>query len=131
MKVSGWESLLHAHILEARSKTFEWGQHDCVLWSADWIAKATGVDLAEHYRGSYSSEEEATLKLQSLGFPTVNELASHFLDETPVKKAQRGDIMLHPTGVLGICEGAHAYFVMEAGATRIPFTTCTKAWRVA
>jgi hypothetical protein len=42
----------------------------------------------------------------------------------------RGDIMLHPQGMLGICDGAHAYFLTERGVTRIEFMKCVKAWSV-
>jgi hypothetical protein len=67
---------------------------------------------------------------KALGFASVSELAANYLPEIPVKTAQRGDIMLHPMQMLGICDGAHSYFVTQTGVTRIPFTMCLKAWRV-
>jgi hypothetical protein len=130
MRQEGWESLLYHHILEARGKEFEWGTHDCVLWCADWIQKVTGEDLAANWRGTYSTQEEADTILGSLGFNNASELASHYQEEIPVARAQRGDIMLHPSGTLGICDGAFAYFVTKDGVLRHEFTKCLRAWKV-
>lgn len=130
MRPEGWESLLYHHILEARGKTFDWGTHDCVLWCADWIHKIRDVDLAAKWRGTYSTEEEAQAVLGSLGFSGTSELASHYLEEVPVSKARRGDIMLHPSGTLGICDGTFAFFVTTEGVLRLEFLKCLRAWRV-
>src|SRR5689334_21603842 len=111
MRPEGWESLLYHHILEARGKPFEWGTHDCVIWSADWLHKIKGEDPAAEWRGKYSTEKEAQALFASLGVADQSELPSKFLAEIPVAFAQRGDIMLHPSGMLGICDGAHAYFL--------------------
>lgn len=131
MRPQGWESLLSGHIAEARSGTFEWGTHDCILWCAGWVRKITGSDPAQDWRGKYSSEDEAVAVLTSMGFSTWADLAAAHLPETPVALAQRGDIVLHPVNAcLGICAGAHAYFVTDRGVTRVEFTKCLKAWKV-
>jgi hypothetical protein len=130
MRNEGWESLLAQQIAEARGKTFEWGVHDCVLWCADWIGKVTGIDPAAEWRGTYSTEEEAQAILGSLGFASTSELASHHLEEKPVSMASRGDLMLHPSGSLGICDGAFAFFVTKEGLLRLEFTKCLRAWKV-
>lgn len=130
MRPEGWESLLHEHFEEARGKPFSWGTHDCVLWSASWIERITGLDLAAKWRGTYETEEQAKTVLDSLGFKGTAELASHYLPEVPVRLAQRGDIMLHPSGALGICGGAIALFVTERGILRTEFSRCLQAWKV-
>jgi hypothetical protein len=130
MRPEAWESLLFHHILEARGKPFEWGTHDCVLDCALWIEKITGADPAAGFRGTYKTEAEAAAVIESLGFATAADLASSVLEEKPVPTAQRGDIVLHPCGTLGICDGAHAYFVTHAGMLRVEFLKCLKAWKV-
>jgi hypothetical protein len=130
MRPEGWEGILAAHIAEANSYIFQWGEHDCALWCADWIQKITGNDLAANLRGQYSTEEEARAILQSLGLSAWSELPDNHLPLIPVKKAARGDLVLHPAGMLGICDGAFAYFLRDVGVTRIAFTKCVKAWKV-
>lgn len=131
MRPQGWESVLAAHIANARSRPFVWGEHDCVLWCADWVRKVTDRDPAADCRGQYSSEADARLALNALGCSTPAELADRHLPQIPVAHAKRGDVVLHPvTGGLGICDGVHAYFLTERGVTRIEFTRCPRAWGV-
>ena len=130
MRPEGWESLLAAHITTARAQPFAWGERDCVLWCADWVLQIRGVDYAEHCRGAYATEDQAAQLLDELGFASVSDLVDGHLDVTPVKYARRGDVMLHPSGMLGICDGAHAYFLTASSVTRIGFLHCTRAWTV-
>ncbi len=130
MRPGGWEGMLAAHIREARAASFAWGTHDCVLWCAEWIRKLTGQDPAADWRGAYGSKEEADAIISSLGAGDAGELASLHLQEIPVSRARRGDIMLHPSGTLGICDGAFAFFVTTEGLLRHEFTKCLKAWKV-
>ena len=39
----------------AAETPFAWGQFDCLLWLADWIAERGGVDPALGLRGCYST----------------------------------------------------------------------------
>jgi hypothetical protein len=122
--------LLSCHISDARSIAFAWGQNDCVLWCADWVAKLTGHDPAKDWRGKYTSEAEAIAILRSMDLSVWADLADTNLPPTSVAHAHRGDIMLHPAGMLGICDGTHAYFLTDKGVTRIEFMKCIKAWEV-
>jgi hypothetical protein len=129
VRPQGWESLLAAHIASARP--FAWGENDCVLWCADWVKTVTGIDPAQDWRGKYTSEDDARSILNAIGCLNWSDLAGTCLSEIPVSRAQRGDILLHPiNGCLGICDGAHAYFLTQRGVTRIGFTQCPKAWKV-
>jgi hypothetical protein len=130
MRPPGWEAMLYDHIRNARSRPFAWGQHDCVLWSADWVLKMTGIDPASQWRGTYGTEEGARQVLAALELETVAELADRHLTAITPSQAHRGDIMLHPNGMLGICDGPHAYFLTTEGTTRIAFLSCPRAWRV-
>lgn len=129
-RVQGWERILDEHV--ANPAPFQWGLNDCALWCASWVLKATGQDFAAEWRGRYSTEDELKMLMHSLGIDGYEQI----VDGTGCPQirpafAQRGDVMMHPAGHLGICNGAHAHFLTENGRTRIGFTTCIKAWKVA
>lgn len=48
-----------AFLDRSAARTFEWGQADCLLEVADWLDLACGYDLANQWRGTYSTEEQA------------------------------------------------------------------------
>ena len=131
MRVEGWESLLDQHIREAYRTPFEWGSRDCALWATDWVLKATGQDFGGPWRGKYKTEVGAAKRMKRLGFASVEAIADAHLTECPIGLAQRGDVVLHPQGPLGICMGRHSFFITESSVTSIPTTDCPKAWRVA
>jgi len=128
MRVQNWPSLLYLHLQDAPE--FEWGQTDCVLWCADWIQKAIGEDLTDGAKGQYSTLGEAYEYLNDLGFETPADLADEHLDQIQISYAQRGDIVLHPDGPLGICDGTYSHFLTETGKTRFTTLNCLRAWRV-
>lgn len=39
----------------AKARPFAWGEFDCLLWLADWIAERTGNDPAAGLRGTYAT----------------------------------------------------------------------------
>lgn len=43
----------------AASRGFVWGEHDCMMFAADWARTLTGKDPAQGWRGSYSNQLEA------------------------------------------------------------------------
>ncbi len=131
MRNEGWESLLNEHIEQAQGIVFEWGMNDCALWAADWVNKATGNDFASQWRGLYTSEAELTALMAERELELPGDIADDVgLPLMDVPFAQRGDIVQHPQGCLGICNGVHSYFLMERGVTRIRTKDCVKAWKV-
>lgn len=129
MRVEGWESLLNEHIEQAGA--FVWGQNDCALWTAEWVGKATGQDFADDWRGLYASEAELDDLLLARGISSPAELPIRAgLMAIPIGFVQRGDILLHPQGCLGVCNGLHGYFLTERGVTRLPTRNCVRAWEV-
>ena len=54
-RADNWRTLLADFIESRRERPFVWGQHDCCLFAADWVALATGQDPAETHRGKYDS----------------------------------------------------------------------------
>lgn len=125
MRHENWPTLLSEHLRDAPA--FEWGKSDCVLWCAAWITKATGREFPAV---DYTTSDGAYQYLTSLGFQTPADLADANLPRINVSYAQRGDIIQHPDGALGICDGTWSYFLTIEGKTRFPTLQCLAAWRV-
>lgn len=117
MRLPDWNDRLQALIRERRLTPFDWGTHDCVLWSADCVLAVTGVDLGSGHRGTYSTASGAVRRLRRLGFASTADLADRHLGErTHRAMARLGDIVALPDGggmgpALGVCYGATSLFV--------------------
>jgi hypothetical protein len=130
MRIEGWETLLNDHITVAYRHGVKWGEHDCALWCADWVFKATGKDLFSDWKGKYKTSAGAAKLMKRRGFNDVASIADAALKAVLVGLAQRGDVMLHPEGTLGICNGKHSFFLTNESVTMIDTLQCLKAWRV-
>lgn len=51
--------MLADFLSRAAAKGFAWGEHDCMLFAADWAHALSGTDPAADYRGTYSSAHGA------------------------------------------------------------------------
>jgi hypothetical protein len=60
---------LSAFLSEAAARGFAWGQHDCMLFVADWARRLTGNDPGARWRGTYSTQAEAEAILSRGGGP--------------------------------------------------------------
>lgn len=133
MRVEGWESLLNEHISQAYQTPFSWGEHDCALWSASWVAKCTGADHTPPWRGKYKTAIGASRFMKRRGFDGVAGIAAVHLPEIRVAMARRGDlVLLEQTGStsLGVCNGRDSFFLTADGVTLFPTLGCARAWRV-
>jgi hypothetical protein len=129
MRCENWPSVLNDHLTNV--PTFQWGQNDCALWCGDWLAKATGIDFTPEWRGKYATKQEALTFMIGKGFAHYCDIINSYLLPKQIAFAQRGDIMLHPTGnALGICNGYYSHFLTENGTIRTETLTCSRAWRV-
>lgn len=129
VRKENWELLLDEFIKKPR--VFDWVNCNCVLFSADWVFEATGVDLAKDFRGLTKVKMINKLKRDYGG---VEESATEVLGQ-PINKflARRGDIVSYDNGqgaALGVCIGSKAIFVNEKGLERINLCECLRAWRV-
>ncbi len=130
-----WRSHLAAHIEANRQRPFDWGTHDCALWSTGARSVARGVsDHGDAYRGTYSSALGAARRLRELdGVRSVVELADRlFGPRHNVAMAKAGDVVagdLSRMGLgeegaeglsLGICFGHLSYFAGHDGLVEIP-----------
>mgnify|MGYP003560153891 CR=1 FL=1 len=132
MRIEGWESKLDAYVKEAFAKPFQWGTHDCALWTEEWVRIATGDNFVSEFFGRYTNEKTAISLLKKKGFRRHTDIADHYLEPIDSKTARRGDLLLHPVKqTLGICIGLYGAFPTEPHGVVISKTTnCPKAWRV-
>lgn len=130
MRVEGWESLLEKHIREAYRNPFAWGSRDCALWATEWVLKATGNDFGGPWRGKYTTGNGAAKRMKKLGFASVEAIADSNMVACPIAMAGRGDIVLHPEGMLGVCAGRASFFLTETSVTSMPTLACSSAWKV-
>lgn len=130
MRLEGWENRLAAYLEAGRKKPFVWGEHDCALWCARWIRDCTGTDYTRDWEGRYTTAAEARALMAERGFNDYSDIADSVLTVTPIMLAQRGDIILHPNGGLGICNGRLSHFIGETEAFTEETLACARAWKV-
>lgn len=89
MKHPDWHNRLITVIRAAEKRPFLWGSHDCCLFAADCAQAMCGEDFAAGWRGTYDSERGAK-KAILRGGGSLEKVLARYLDEVPVKLAQRG-----------------------------------------
>lgn len=113
MKHPDWHNRLITVIRAAEQRPFLWGEHDCCLFAADCAQAMCGEDFAADWRGTYENETGAK-KAILRGGGTLENVLARYLDEVPVKLAQRGDIAVVDNA------GARCAGVIYGGAVRVP-----------
>lgn len=131
-RLEDWPTRLFAYIAQRRRMPFAWGTHDCCQFARRAVEAITGedpaagLDLLEYTDAAGAAAYLAEHPIESIP-------AAAGLQEIPVLRAQRGDIVLMPSGehlVLGVCLGG---YIAGPGATElehIPLRRAVKAWRV-
>lgn len=135
---SNWPAALSLFLQEKASTPFQWGENDCCLFTADWLAILTGEypPLAVKLRGTYTDALGAARILEDHG--GVERIAESFCaekgwGEVSPRLAQRGDIAIvdadgHPA--LGVVIGAWVAHAVPGGVGKVPLRTARRAWRV-
>ncbi len=131
-----WPARLAAFIESRRKAVFCWGEQDCWLFCADWVAEATGSDPLARFRGRYHDRASA-LRLLWEERGSLDPVAAVSSLDQPLPApllARRGDIVAiaTPDGpALGICLGDGIAALTEAdGLTFLPLGAALAAWRV-
>lgn len=133
MRLAGWSESLFEFVESRKTTPFEWGGHDCSLFSADGAIAVCGVDYAAPVRG-YTSRQGAEAIIASYGgmVPMVNALMGRL--PIAAAMARRGDAVLAVIAgseTLGICLGnVCAFAQIGAGVALLPRTVAAVAWRV-
>ena len=139
-RVKNWDIKLWAFLEKAEGKSFQWGQHDCVLFACNCIKKITGLDVAKPWRGKYKTLRGATGLLRRIAGGGLEEVAEKIaaankFEEVPVNFARRGDVVLRDSK-LGLAllvvgsDGAFAVGPGPDGMERVPIAECSRAWRI-
>lgn len=135
-KRQDWEFRLEFYINASVHRLFRYGQFDCCLFAADAILEMTGVDVMKELRG-YKGAKAARDLLNKLG-GIENALEGiardNAMEEVPLLKAQRGDMVLIPgkrpaVGILSL-DGSWVVVPSVRGIFRLPLKLCARAWRV-
>lgn len=123
----------------AVERPFEWGAHDCFIFSCDCAEAMTGVDLAEpFYRGKVKTRTQAYGRLKRYGGGGLQDAVAkiartHGMAEVMVTRARRGDwaMMMTPAGdALGVVASNKVYLPAEHGISGWLVHSCHMAWRV-
>jgi hypothetical protein len=131
MKHPDWHNRLIAVIRAAEKRSFLWGEHDCCLFAADCAEAMTGANFADGWRGTYDSETGAKKALLR-GGGSLEKVLAKYLDEVPVKMAQRGDIAVVEnagTRCAGVIYGGAVWVPGETGLVCLRIKPLS-AWRV-
>ncbi len=136
MRIETWDIVLAREIAAAEHLTFQWGHHDCAVWTFDVIAKLQGREsLADQWRGAYSSRVGASRTMRLLGWSSLADAAGKLLGvvSQPAAFAARGSLVLIQNGkiqALGVCIGNSSAFLAPAGLEIRPTEACSYSWVV-
>jgi hypothetical protein len=129
-----WEDRLSIYLDNCSDISFQWGEHDCVLFAATCIEKMCGIDIAKEYRGSYSDARGAAEALRTYGKGTIIASVTDIFGKSRHQSmAKRGDIVEYKN-CLGICVGNWCWFIGEnegqSGLHALPTKDVSKCWHV-
>jgi hypothetical protein len=142
-KKEHWQTrAYHAFLLERARVPFAWGANDCALFAADGILAITGTDIADDFRGKYSTEAEAFALIKTVtGGTTVADAAAWCANKHGLRErvhplmAQRGDlVVVESSGLLisGLVHlnGRHVVVASGKGLNRLPIMNVKRSWEI-
>ena len=109
LRLPNWPELLGAYLTAQLAQPFAWGQNDCCLFAAGAVQAITGIDLASHLRGQYSTAAEAARILADEGGLVALASANFGAPRSNPGQAQRGDVVcveVDGRQMLGVVAGA-------------------------
>jgi hypothetical protein len=128
-----WDTRHYHQFLLDRAKTpFAWGNNDCATFAADAVESITGVDIADDFRGKYTTQLGALRTINKVtDGSTVADAAAHcatkhgLLEHTHTLLAKRGDLVVIDnagTLIAGVIHlnGKDVVSVSEDGLVRLP-----------
>ncbi len=133
---------------ERANAPFAWGVNDCALFSADAVESILGIDIADDFRGKYSTQLGAIRTIQKVtGGTSVADAAAYcaakhgLIEHTYPLMAKRGDLVVIENGGNLIAavvhlNGHHAVSVSETGLVRLPIAdhngkpNVVRAWSI-
>jgi hypothetical protein len=96
----------------AAETPFQWGEHDCLLWLADWIDERRGIDPASELRGKYSTIlQAARIVREAGGMERLVDISTRAAGLSRATSGARGDI-----AIVQVEGDGGAHFGNQAGA---------------
>lgn len=136
-RLEDWPRRLAEALETARSREFDWGEHDCGLLAMDVVDAMCGSDIARGWRGRYRTSKGAAGLLRRRG-GIERVMTRHGLEERAVLMAQRGDVVEMPVPegfdgaglMLAICLGERAVGADFRGTALVPLKLGLRSWHV-
>jgi hypothetical protein len=148
-KLDHWHTRAFDPFLRERANMpFEWGKNDCALFAADAILANTGIDIADDFRGKYTTQLGALRIISKItGGTSVADAAAYcatkhgLVEHTHPLLAKRGDLVVIENDgnlIAGVVHlnGMHVISVSETGLVRLPIAdlkgrpNVVRAWSV-
>lgn len=142
MKKEHWLTEELPQFLDSRRNVpFAWGSNDCATFAADAIQAITGTDIAEKFRGKYTTEVGALKAIKEItGGSTVVDAAAYCAENHGLVEhqyplmAKRGDLVIvknrdggEIAGIVSL-NGRHVLSPGDNGLVLFSITDVTRAW---
>lgn len=122
--------LLTEYLAECRATVFRPGRHDCALFVAEWVKRATGVDHARGWRSKYRSLTKGQALLQEAGHADHVAMVASILEEIPPSFAGEGDLGVVEGAALGIVSAERVFVLHPSGLAHVSRRKLERAFRV-
>ena len=130
-KTEGWQIRLAAYLNTCAPRPLEYGQHDCAIFAAGAVQAMTGLDLAEGWRGRYSTLRGGLRVLRAQGYADQVALAAAHLPEIGTPRPGDLAVIETPHGpAIGVVQGAMVYVTGEDRLSLVPVGTATRFFEV-
>lgn len=130
-KTEGWQIRLAAYLNDCSRRPLEYGQHDCALFAAGAVQAMTGIDLAEGWRGRYTTLRGGLRVLRAQGYADQVALAAAHLPETVSPRPGDLAVIDAPHGpALGVVQGAMVYVLGDPILSLVPVSAASRFFEV-
>lgn len=137
------EQHLNEFLIERMHTPFAWGANDCAIFAADAILVMTGVDVAEDFRGRYTTDTGAVRSIKKVtGGSTIADAAIYCAEKHGLTEyqyplmAKRGDLVLvknrdgSEIAAIVSLNGRHVVSPGDEGLVRFSIMDVTRAWSI-
>lgn len=135
MRAQGWERRLIDYIQSVAKTKFEWGKHDCFIFTGQCVKAIRGDNYIDDMIGKYHDAQSSLDYAKSIGVRNhIHFVARKFKPRPSPFSMMRGDIAVLP-GLqgdfsLGICQGTRAYTVGKNGLYTVCASQVRKAFEI-
>ena len=130
-KTEGWQVRLAAYLSDCKERPLAYGQHDCALFAAGAVQAMTELDLAEGWRGRYTTLRGGLRVLRAQGYADQVALAAAHLPETVSPRPGDLAVIDAPHGpALGVLQGAMVYVLGDPILSLVPVSAASRFFEV-